>query len=105
MPKKVKAARNKVKSKDSKKSSTIAAAIEKEFILGSVKTEREHGYKIGAEDACVCVPIKEECNYIFFIDEIENNDKEESEESTDFNFCDILSIEELAAKDESVTQL
>ncbi len=108
MPEKVKTARNKAKSMESKKSSTKAAAVEEEIILGSIETAKVHENKIDAKDAYMCLPIVEECNYIFLNDEIESNKEEASEESSDFDIYDLLSVEKLAAmemEERHVTQL
>jgi hypothetical protein len=50
------------------------------------------------KDAYTCVLIKDETDYIFLVDGIESDKKEESEENTDFNIHDLLLVEEVAAE-------
>jgi hypothetical protein len=102
IPKKVKVARNKAKAC---KSSAAAVAIKKDIILGIVESEKHPVNTIDVKDACVCVPIEEESNYIFPNNYIKSNEDKESPDLEEFNIQEILSKEEVIAQEMSVTQL
>ncbi len=102
IPKKVKAARNKVKAR---KSSAAAVVIEEEIILGIVELEKHSVSTIDAKDAYVCVPVEEESNYIYLDSYIESNEDKESPDLEEFDIRGILSKEEVIAQEMSVTQL
>ncbi len=88
----MKASRRKAKSEGSKKTSVATAAIEDEGEI--ILVAANHDIK----DAYTCVPIKEETDYIFLDDRIDSNKEVESEENTDFDIHDLLSVEEVAAE-------